>query len=143
MDEDRADDDDDSDEDGINSDSQSNKNGNHNNDVSDISSELKAIQLQNDYNPNKTGKTMQQIFLEKPPNNKIVLLYGPIPGRQPSIFFNYPPFLKMQRPFKQDQIQIITQSQLQPYSYLSFKISGTHTYNCVVNAMKTAGFHIV
>jgi len=86
---------------------------------------------------------MQQIFLEKPPNNKIVLLYGPIPGRQPSIFFNYPPFLKMQRPFKQDQIQIITQSQLQPYSYLSFKISGTHTYNCVVNAMKTAGFHIV
>jgi hypothetical protein len=74
MDEDRADDDDESDEDGINSDSQSNKNGNHNNDVSDISSELKAIQLQNDYNPNKTGKTMQQIFLEKPPNNKIVLL---------------------------------------------------------------------
>ena len=58
MDEDRADEDDESDEDAINSDSQSNKNGNHNNEVSDISSELKAIQLQNDYNPNITGKTM-------------------------------------------------------------------------------------
>jgi hypothetical protein len=110
MDEDRADDDDCNDEDGKNSDSQSNKNENHKNDVSDISTKLKAIQLQNDYNPNKTGKKMRQIFLEKPPNNKIVLLYEPIPGRQPSIFFNNSPFLKMHRLFNQDQIQILTQS---------------------------------
>ena len=31
-----------------------------------------------------------------------------------------------------------------PFSYLSFRINRhTHTYNCVVNAMKTAGFHLV
>ena len=31
-----------------------------------------------------------------------------------------------------------------PFSYLSFRINKhTHTYNCVVNAMKTAGFHLV
>lgn len=48
--------------------------------------------------------TKKEIFLKRPPNNKIVLNYGPIPGRAPSIFFNYPPFLKMQRPFKPDRI---------------------------------------
>ena len=53
--------------------------------------------------------TKKEIYLKRPPNNKIVLNYGPIPGRAPSIFFNYPPFLKMQRPFKPDRIQVITQ----------------------------------
>ena len=53
--------------------------------------------------------TKKEIFLKRPPNNRIVLNYGPIPGRAPSVFFNYPPFLKMQRPFKPDKIQILTQ----------------------------------
>jgi hypothetical protein len=85
----------------------------------------------------------KQLFLQRPPNNVIVLNYGPIPGRVPTIFFNYPSFLKMQRPFKQDRIQMITQEQLQPYSYLTFRIARTHVYNCVINALKTAGFHLV
>jgi hypothetical protein len=44
----------------------------------------------------------KQLFLSRPPNNTIILNYGPIPGRQPTIFFSYPPFLKMQRPYKPD-----------------------------------------
>lgn len=46
----------------------------------------------------------KQLFLQRPPNNIIVLNYGPIPGRKPTVFFNYPSFLKMQRPFKQDRV---------------------------------------
>lgn len=46
----------------------------------------------------------KQLFLARPPSNTIILCYGPIPGRQPTVFFNYPPFLKMQRPYKPDQI---------------------------------------
>ena len=42
---------------------------------------------------------IQEIFLARPPNNTIVLNYGPIPGRPPTIFFNYPPFLNLQRPY--------------------------------------------
>ena len=86
----------------------------------------------------------KQLYLAKPPNNRIVLCYGPIPNRRPTVFFNYPPFLKMQRPYDADRIRIISQEQLLPFSYLSFRINKhTHTYNCVVNAMKTAGFHLV
>jgi hypothetical protein len=57
------------------------------------------------------------------------------------VFFSYPPFLKLQRPYKKEKIQIITQDQLGTAACLNFKISeSTHTYNCVVNAFKTAGF---
>jgi hypothetical protein len=36
------------------------------------------------------------------------------------------------------------QDELKPYSMLGFKVnSSTHTYNCFVNAMKTAGFRLV
>lgn len=105
---------------------------------------LKNLQLNIETFKITADMSKKEIYLKKPPNNKIVLNYGPIPGRAPSIFFNYPPFLKMQRPFKPDRIQVITQDQLLPYSYLSFRISSqTHTYNCVVNALKTAGFHLV
>jgi hypothetical protein len=34
-------------------------------------------------------------FLAKAPNKKIVVHWGPIPGRQPTVFFNYPPYLGM------------------------------------------------
>ena len=51
----------------------------------------------------------KELFLAKPPNDTIILNYGPIPGRQPTIFFSYPAFLKMQRPYKQDKIQLVTQ----------------------------------
>ena len=105
---------------------------------------MKNLQLNIDPPMITKDMTKKEIYLRRPPNNKVVLNYGPIPGRAPSIFFNYPPFLKMQRPFKPDKIQVITQDQLQPYSYLSFRLSSrTHTYNCVVNALKTAGFHLV
>lgn len=42
-----------------------------------------------------TGMSKKEIFLMRPPNNTIILNYGPIPGRQPTIFFSYPTFLKM------------------------------------------------
>ena len=94
---------------------------------------------------NKEGKdkSLKEAFLRRPPNNTITLLYGPIPGRAPTIFFAYPPFLKITRPYKQDRVQKFTQEDLKPYSTLAFRINNsTHTYNCVVNAFKTAGFHL-
>ena len=95
-------------------------------------------------NENGEPLSKKQLFLLKPPSKTIILNYGPIPGRPPTIFFSYPAFLKMQRPYKKDRIQLIQQEQLYPYSQLTFRISShTHTYNCVVNALKTAGFHIV
>lgn len=95
------------------------------------------------FNPDGTPLTKKQLFLLKPPSNTIILNYGPIPGRPPTIFFSYPAFLKIQRPYQKDRIQMITQDQLQPYSQLTFRITNTHIYNCVVNALKTAGFHMV
>ena len=93
---------------------------------------------------NLAGLTPKEIFLLRPPNNTIILNYGPIPGRPPTIFFSYPPFLKIQRPYNKQRIQMVTQAQLQPHSQLTFRISDqTHTYNCVVNTMKTAGFTLV
>ena len=50
----------------------------------------------------------------------------------------------MQRPYKKERIQIISQETLKPNSCLTFRVSNqTHTYNCVVNALKSAGFHMV
>jgi hypothetical protein len=46
----------------------------------------------------------KQAFLMKPPSKTIILNYGPIPGRPPTIFFSYPQFLKIQRPYKKDRI---------------------------------------
>ena len=55
---------------------------------------------------NKDGKdrSLKEAFLRRPANNVITLHYGPIQGRAPSVFFNYPPFLNKQRPYKQDRI---------------------------------------
>ena len=94
---------------------------------------------------NKEGKdrSLKEAFLRRPPNNIITLQYGPITGRSPTIFFNYPPFLKIQRPYKSDRIQKFTQEDLKPFSTLTFRINNsTHTYNCVVNAFKLAGFRL-
>jgi len=41
------------------------------------------------------GLNKREAFLARPPNNTIILNYGPIPGRLPVVFFSYPPFLKM------------------------------------------------
>lgn len=88
-------------------------------------------------------KSLKEAFLRRPANHMVTLNYGPIPGRPPTVFFEYPPFLQMKRPFKQDRIQKFTQDDLKPFSTLTFKInSSTHTYNCVVNAFKTAGFRL-
>jgi len=51
----------------------------------------------------------QDAYLNRPPSHTIILCYGPIPGRPPVVFFSYPAFLKMQRPYQKDKIQIITQ----------------------------------
>jgi len=47
--------------------------------------------------PTVSGQTLnkKQLFLLKPPNKTIILNYGPIPGRPPTIFFSYPAFLKL------------------------------------------------
>jgi hypothetical protein len=50
------------------------------------------------------GLNKKEAFLARPPNNTIILNYGPIPGRPPVVFFSYPPFLNMQRPYKKDRI---------------------------------------
>ena len=60
------------------------------------------LQIQESPSQNKqnlAGLTPKEIFLQRPPNNTIILNYGPIPGRPPTIFFSYPPFLKIQRPY--------------------------------------------
>ena len=62
-----------------------------------------------DNNIDLTGLSKKEIYLMRPPNNTIILNYGPIPGRQPTVFFSYPTFLKMQRPYKKDRIQMLTQ----------------------------------
>ena len=88
-------------------------------------------------------RSLKEAFLRRPANNIITLNYGPIPGRQPTVFFNYPPFLKMNRPYQNNSVQKFTQDDLKPYATLCFKINNsTHTYNCVVNAFKTAGFRL-
>ena len=69
------------------------------------------------------GLNKREAFLMRPPNNTIILNYGPIPGRLPVVFFSYPPFLKMQRPYKKDKIQIISRDTLGPNSALTFRIS--------------------
>jgi hypothetical protein len=69
--------------------------------IEESNKEYLALKKRMDAGENISKK---QLFLQRPPNNTIVLNYGPIPGRQPTIFFNYPSFLKMQRPFKQDRI---------------------------------------
>ncbi len=43
--------------------------------------------------PGGKDRSLKEAFLRRPPNNLITVQEGPIPGRQPSIFFQYPPFL--------------------------------------------------
>lgn len=49
-------------------------------------------------------RSLKEAFLRRPPNNIISVMYGPVPGRAPTVFFNYPPFLQIQRPYRQDRI---------------------------------------
>ena len=42
--------------------------------------------------------------LMKMEEDLIIMAYGPIPNREPCVFFNYPSFLKIQRPYQDDQI---------------------------------------
>ena len=94
---------------------------------------------------NAPGKdrSLKEAFLRRPPNNVITILLGPIPGRRETVFVGYPPFLNKIRAMNQKKVKRITQEDLKPYSTLTFKInSSTHTYNCVVNALKGAGFRL-
>lgn len=49
--------------------------------------------------PGGKDRSLKEAFLRRPPNNIITVQEGPIPGRTPSIFFQYPPFLQIKRPF--------------------------------------------
>lgn len=94
----------------------------------------------------KVKSKLKEAFLMRPPNNQILLLKSMFNKRPPSIFFPYPGCLKMQRGFEgnMDRIQRLTQEDTKPYASLGFKINdSTHTYNCVVNSLKTAGFRVV
>ena len=74
------------------------------------------------------------------------MIKSPFATREPYIFFPYPPFLGSQRTLPQDYSRIVqyNQDQLKPYCTPGFKVSdSTHTYNCVVNALKMAGFRHV
>ena len=63
------------------------------------------------------------LFLKRPPNNHVILQYGPIAGRPPTIFFPYPQFLNTNRMFKPEKMKIVKQEQLLPHSQLTFRIS--------------------
>ena len=85
-------------------------------------------------------------FLKRPPNQIVTMIKSPFATREPYIFFPYPPFLGSQRDLPRDYSRIVqfTQDQLKPYCTPGFKVSdSTHTYNCVVNALKMAGFRHV
>ena len=85
-------------------------------------------------------------FLRRPPNQIVTMIKSPFPTREPYIFFPYPPFLGSQRNLPSDYSRIVqyNQEQLKPYCTPGFKVSeSTHTYNCVVNALKMAGFRHV
>jgi len=49
-------------------------------------------------------RSLKEAFLRRPANPVVTLNYGPIPGRQPTVFFNYPPFLKMNRPYLNNSV---------------------------------------
>jgi hypothetical protein len=49
--------------------------------------------------PGGKDRSLKEAFLRRPPNNIVTLQEGPIPGRHPSIFFQYPPFLNIKRQF--------------------------------------------
>ena len=53
--------------------------------------------VQNIQTTGQKDRSLKEAFLRRPANNVVTLYYGPIPGRQPTVFFNYPPFLKMNR----------------------------------------------
>ena len=99
--------------------------------------------------PTADGNTkpkLKELFLQRPPNNSVVLLKSQFNKRSPTIFFPYPNFLKMQRKYEgpEDRLVKISQEDLKPNSFLGFKINeSTHTYNCVVNSFKTSGFRLV
>lgn len=79
-------------------------------DNTDANSDLQGLMLEPEMPKIPAGQEMnkKQLYLAKPPNNRIVLCYGPIPNRKPTVFFNYPPFLKLQRPYDADRIRIIS-----------------------------------
>lgn len=82
----------------------------------------------------------------RPPNNTVTLLKSQFSKRPPTVFFPYPHFLKIYRSHYGDEnkVVIVQQEELKPYSMLGFKINeSTHTYNCVVNALKTGGFRLI
>jgi hypothetical protein len=54
-------------------------------------------------------RSLKEAFLRRPPNNIITLVDSLIPGRQSSIFFNYPPFLNIKREFRKEMITQYTQ----------------------------------
>jgi hypothetical protein len=74
----------------------------------------------------------------------VTLLRSPIPHRPPTIFFQYPPFLQIVRKEDKRNLFQFEQGDLPHHGQLTFKINrSTHTYNCVVNAFKIAGFRVV
>jgi len=46
---------------------------------------------------NGKDRSLKEAFLRRPPNNMIIVQDSVIPGRFPSIVFNYPPFLQIKR----------------------------------------------
>ena len=92
-----------------------------------------------------TGKdrSLKEAFLRKPPNNIVTLLRSVIPNRPPTVFFQYPPFLQIVRGEDRGNLVQVGQADLPNHGQLTFRINrSTHTYNCVVNAFKIAGFAV-
>lgn len=56
-------------------------------------------------------RAQRKAFLIRPPNQMITLIKSVFPGRDPFLYFPYPPFLKMQRPLPSNLNRVIQYNQ--------------------------------
>jgi hypothetical protein len=77
----------------------------------------------------------------KPHSEVTTFLESIFKDRPPTAFFQYPPYVKLER--KCNRILQMSRDECESY-FMSFKISETtHIYNAVVNSCKTAGFNMI
>ena len=49
----------------------------------------------------------RDLYLRRPPNQTVTLIKSQFAGRDPYLFFPYPPYLNIQRPLPQDLSRIV------------------------------------
>ena len=85
------------------------------------------------------GRLPYSVF--KPHNKETTFLKSLFENRPPTAFFQYPPYVKIER--KCDRIRKFNRDEVENL-FMSFKISdNTHIYNALVNSCKTAGWNMI